>query len=288
MAGMSFVAGPATAASSNGGTEITTASGSFGMMLVVGSGNYAGFTLYFFTGDQSNQYPCTAKIVKSLPGGPGSCTGPSNDKKAEWPAITTNGAPVAGPGVNQKLLGSVNRKGIGDQITYAGHPLYLFEQAPGQLTGEGWDEPSLPPWHGVWWLMAPSGLPLPWPGTLTTTTINNKTVLAAMMLTGIGWKSFPVYSYSSDSSSTSTCNGSCATSWPPVLSEGAPGLTNPLSATNVSTITRSDRTVQLTYKGKPLYLYSQEGIVPQGMGYVATGNGNNVKAGGGTFQLVTP
>lgn len=288
MGGMSFVTGPATAASSNGGTEITTAQGSFGTMLVVGSGKYAGFTLYIFSGDESNQYPCTATIVKSLPGGPGSCTGPSNDEKAEWPAITTKGAPVAGPGVSQKLLGFVNRSGIGDQVTYAGHPLYLFEQAPGQLTGEAWDEPSLPPWHGVWWLIAPSGLPLPWPGTLTTTTIDNKTVLAAMMLTGIGWKSFPVYSYSSDTSSTSACTGSCAIAWPPVLTGGTPGLTGSLSPAHVSTITRSDGTHQLTYNDKPLYLYSQEGIIPQGTAYVATGNGNGVKVGGGTFHLITP
>jgi hypothetical protein len=43
------------------------------------------------------------------------CTGPSNDKNAEWPAITTNGKPIAGPGVSQALLGRVFRKGAGRQ-----------------------------------------------------------------------------------------------------------------------------------------------------------------------------
>jgi predicted lipoprotein with Yx(FWY)xxD motif len=278
----------ATAGSTATGTVITTTHGPFGTMLAVGSGKYAGYTLYYITSDQPNNYACTAKIVNSLPGGPGSCTGPSNDQKAEWPAITTNGAPIAGPGVNQKLLGSVNRTGIGTQVTYAGHPLYLFDQAPGQLTGEGWDEPSLPPWHGVWWVMTPSGFSLPWPGTLTTTTINNKTVLAALMLTGIGWEPFPVYSYSSDTSSTSACTGSCAAAWPPLLTQGTSSLLGGLSASSASTITRSDKTVQLAYHGKPLYLYSLEGIVPKGTGYAATGNGNGSKAAGGTFQLVTP
>ncbi|HEV2260274.1 MAG TPA: hypothetical protein VGS06_44780, partial [Streptosporangiaceae bacterium] len=47
----------------------------------------------------------------------------SNDRNAEWPAITTNGKPVAGPGVSQALLGRVFRKGVGWQVTYAGHPL---------------------------------------------------------------------------------------------------------------------------------------------------------------------
>ena len=135
------------------------------------------------------------------PGGPGSCTGPSNDQKADRARHHHDRSARAGRGVNGKLLGSVNRAGIGDQVTYAGHPLYLFDQGPGQLTGEGWDEPSLPPWHGVWWLMAPSGVALAWTVTLTTTTVNNKTVLAVLMLTGIGWEPFPVYSYSGDTAS---------------------------------------------------------------------------------------
>jgi len=48
------------------------------------------------------------------------------------------------------------RKGVGWQVTYAGHPLYLFDQQPGAVTGEGWFEPGLPPWHGIWWLMSPA------------------------------------------------------------------------------------------------------------------------------------
>jgi len=274
------------AASTPTGTVITTSDGAFGTMLVVGSGKYAGYTLYFISSDQPGKFGCTATIIKSLPGGPGSCTGPSNDQKAEWPAITTDGAPIAGAGVNAKLLGSVNRTGIGDQVTYAGHPLYLFDQGPGQLTGEGWDEPSLPPWHGVWWLMAPSGVALAWTGTLTTTTVNNKTVVAVLMLTGIGWEPFPVYSYSNDSASKSACTASCAAAWPPLLDQGTPSLLSPLSRSAVSTIDRSDGTGQLSYHGKPLYLYSVEGIVPKGAGYVATGNGSGMKVAGGTFSLV--
>jgi predicted lipoprotein with Yx(FWY)xxD motif len=255
-------------------------------MLVVGSGQYAGFTLYYITGDQPNHYACTSTIVKSLPGGPGSCTGPSNDNKAEWPAITTKGAPIAGPGVNKALLGSVTRKGIGNQITYAGHPLYLFDQAPGQLTGEGWDEPTLPPWHGLWWVMSPSGTALAWPGMLTTTTINSKTVLATLMLTGIGWEAFPVYAYSGDTSSSVACTGACAVAWPPLLTQGTPSVVGSLSAANLGAVKLSDGTSQLTYAGKPLYLYANEAIVPKGPAYVAAGNGDGVKDGTGTFELV--
>jgi predicted lipoprotein with Yx(FWY)xxD motif len=257
-------------------------------MLVVGSGKFAGYTLYLLTSDLATNPVCTATIVKAMPGGPGSCTGPSADPKAEWPAITTDGAPVAGAGVNQSLLGVVKKAGIGEQVTYAGYPLYLFDTSPGAVTGEGWDEPSLPPWHGVWWLVSPSGAPLAWPGTLTTTHIGGKTVLATMMLTGIGWEPFPIYSYSKDSSSASTCTGTCAGAWPPVLTTGRAALMGSLAAAKVSTVKRADGTEQLTYNGMPLYLFGSEGIAPQGMTYVATGNGNGAKVGGGTFHLVSP
>jgi predicted lipoprotein with Yx(FWY)xxD motif len=279
---------PAFAAAKPTGTMITTTTGPFGTMLIVGSGKYAGYTVYLFTGDGPNDYACSATIVKSLPQGPGSCTGPSSDQKAEWPALTTVGAAVAGPGVSPSLLGSVDRTGIGDQVTYAGHPLYLFDQTPGALTGEGWDEPTLPPWHGLWWVVSPSGTPLAWPETLTTTQVGAKTVLAAAMLTGIGWKDFPVYSYTKDTATASNCTGPCAIGWPPLLTNGSPAIEGGAAAADVGKLKLSDGTTQLTYKGKPLYLFAYEGIARQGMQIVVTGSGNGAKVGGGVFDLVTP
>jgi predicted lipoprotein with Yx(FWY)xxD motif len=278
----------ASAAAKPTGTVIATRPGPFGTMLVVGSGKYAGYSLYLLTSDQPSGSVCTATIIKTLPGGPGSCAGPSNDQKAEWPAITTVGSPVAGAGVTQSLLGVLKRPGIGGQVTYAGHPLYLFDQGPGQVTGEGWDEPTLPPWHGLWWLVSPTGVPLAWPGTLTTTHIGGRAVLAALMFTGIGWEPFPVYSYSKDSASTSACTGPCAAAWPPDLTNGRAALVGSLPAVDVATIKRADGTTQLTYKGKPLYLDGSEGIGLVGGIFAATGDGNGAKADGGTFQLVSP
>jgi predicted lipoprotein with Yx(FWY)xxD motif len=222
---------------------------------------------------------------------PIACAGPSNDQKAEWPAVTTTGAPIAGPGVNQKLLGTVTRAGIGEQVTYAGHPLYIFETSPDQITGEGWDEPSIPPWNGLWYLVSPSGSPLAWPGTLTTQNVGGKTVLAALELTLAGWESFPLYSYSGDSSTKSTCTGNCSVAWPPVLTSGNPALLNSLSPSKVGALTLSDGELQLTYDGHPLYFYSKENVMKGPNGFETTGSGNGVKAPSpatGTFSFVTP
>jgi predicted lipoprotein with Yx(FWY)xxD motif len=185
-------------------------------------------------------------------------------------------------------MAAVESAGIGEQVTYAGHPLYLFETSPAEITGEGWDEPDIPPWHGLWYLVSPSGNALAWPGTLKE---HNSTVLAALENTLAGWEAFPLYSYSGDTSSTSACTGSCSVAWPPVLTSGDPAQMNSLSSSKVGTIKLSDGELQLTYAGKPLYFYSNEGVTKGANGFETTGSGNAVKAPSpatGTFSFATP
>ncbi|HUB22864.1 MAG TPA: hypothetical protein VMA97_10720 [Streptosporangiaceae bacterium] len=269
------------------GTEIILANTAFGPSLAVGSGPFKNYTLYYITSDHGTSFGCTTGVTKT-PIGPITCTGPSNDKNAEWPAITTTGKPVAGPGVRQFLLGRVYRKGVGWQVTYAGHPLYLFDMQPAAVTGEGWFEPGLPPWHGVWWLISAGGQPVPWAGTLTKATIGGKTVLAEPMLTGIGWVNWPLYTFSGDSSYGTTCaqNPACARAWPPAYTNGSPGSSG-VPAGAVGTTGLPGGLSQITWNGHPLYLFSNEQAAPTSNGgAVPVGNGNGIHAFGGTFSLV--
>jgi len=270
------------------GTVITTRVTPFGRALVVGSGKYKGFSLYFITSDHGRHFGCTARPV-TTPVGKLLCTGPSGDRQAEWPAITTVGTPQARGGVSQAKLGTVRRKHVGVQITYYGHPLYLFDSGPGQVTGEGWDEPALPPWHGIWNLISPSGLAAPWAGALTTVRVGGHKILAAAMMTGIGWLDFPLYQYSKDIAfgGTSACTGACARAWPPMLTSGFPGVSTAPMAPKVNTLTAPSGT-QVAYAGHPLYLFANEVIVKTATGYAAIGNGAGLSFGGGTFSLVTP
>ena len=96
------------------GTEIIVAETAFGPTLAVGSGPFKNYTLYFISSDHGRSFGCTTGATKT-PVGPITCTGPSNDKNAEWPAITSATRPVAGPGVSQRLLSRVYRKGVGYQ-----------------------------------------------------------------------------------------------------------------------------------------------------------------------------
>jgi predicted lipoprotein with Yx(FWY)xxD motif len=74
-------------------------------MALVGSN---GHTLYLFQADKNGTSACS-----------GACA-------AAWPPDTVTGAPKAGSGVNQALLGTIKRPDGTTQITYNGHPLYYF------------------------------------------------------------------------------------------------------------------------------------------------------------------
>jgi predicted lipoprotein with Yx(FWY)xxD motif len=271
------------------GTRIILVDSPFGWSLAVGSGPFKDYTLYFISSDHDHSYGCTTGVT-STPVGPITCTGPSNDKNAEWPAITSNGGrPVASHGVIQALLSRVWRKGVGWQVTYAGHPLYLFDQAPGFVTGEGWFEPGLPPWHGIWWLMSRYGQPVPWAGTLTTTRIGGKKVLAESYMTGAGWVNFPVYTFSRDVPGVvALCSlgSACRRAWPPVLTDSSPGYTG-LPGYAIGGVGIPFGLTQVTWFGRPLYLFSNEQLTLTSTGApAALGNGNGIHAFGGTFRLV--
>src|SRR5262249_2809403 len=73
----------------------------------------------------------------------GSCAG-------FWPPLISKGQPMALRGLNQALVGTTTRSDGTEQVTYAGHPVYLFVQdtKAGQTNGEGLTD-SGGPWHAL-------------------------------------------------------------------------------------------------------------------------------------------
>ena len=43
-----------------------------------------------------------------------------------WPPVRVSGKPVAGPGIKASLLGTTARSDGKPQVTYNGHPVYLY------------------------------------------------------------------------------------------------------------------------------------------------------------------
>ena len=120
----SSCADPVTSAPT-GPATVSVESTPFGRVLVVGSGPYAGCSLYLLTSDQLHALAGADFACGNKPNAIGS---PCDT--VLWPALVTKGDPIAGPGVNATLLGTVTRTdfpGISSvqQVTYAGQPLYL-------------------------------------------------------------------------------------------------------------------------------------------------------------------
>jgi len=119
----SLAAGPARVAS---GTS------ALGKVVVDGRG----FTLYLFEKDKRGASTCSGVCL------------------AYWPPLLTKGTPLAIKGVKHSLLGSIRRADGTRQVTYAGHPLYLFsgDTKRGQANGEG-----LTDFGAAWYALMPSG-----------------------------------------------------------------------------------------------------------------------------------
>ena len=71
-----------------------------------------------------------------------------------------------------------------------------------------------------------------------------------------GGNGMTLYTYANDSAGTSTCSGGCATAWPPFT---LPAGQQPTAGSGVTgaltTLTRTDGTIQVAYDGLPLYYW---------------------------------
>jgi predicted lipoprotein with Yx(FWY)xxD motif len=119
----------------------------------------SGRTLYLFLKDKNRKSSCYGKCATF------------------WPPLMKKGALRAGAGVKAKLLGTTKRKNGKAQVTYRGHPLYLFklDHASGQIEGQGQNT-----FGAKWYALSASGTankkaPPAGGGTTTSTTTTGTT-----------------------------------------------------------------------------------------------------------------
>jgi|HubBroStandDraft_6_1064221.scaffolds.fasta_scaffold562699_2 predicted lipoprotein with Yx(FWY)xxD motif len=109
---------PTVTAPAASGAALTLRHTALGTILTNGQG----FTLYAFEADKGTTSACT-----------GACA-------AAWPPVTTTSPTVTvSGGAAKSLVGETTRPGGARQLTYAGHPLYLFtgDSNPGATSGQG-------------------------------------------------------------------------------------------------------------------------------------------------------
>jgi predicted lipoprotein with Yx(FWY)xxD motif len=113
-------------------STVRVASSSLGRILV----NSQGRTLYLFKADSRNKSACS-----------GACA-------MAWPPLLASGKPTAGHGASAALLGTIRRSDGTRQVTYKGHPLYLFvkDTKAGQTNGQG-----VVAFGAAWFALSPSG-----------------------------------------------------------------------------------------------------------------------------------
>ena len=69
---------------------------------------------------------------------------------SDWPPVRTNAKPTVDGGASSSLLGTAPRSDGEQQVTYSGHPVYLFagDKKPGETNGQG---------GGGWFALSPAG-----------------------------------------------------------------------------------------------------------------------------------
>src|SRR5437588_3396589 len=117
------------------GTKVTTHQTTRGKVLAAAAN---GRTLYLFTHDSGKTSRCSGQCATA------------------WPPLLTTSKPVAvkGSGVKATLLSTTRRSNGKLQVTYAGHPLYLYtgDTKAGQISGEGANV-----FNGHWYIVSTSG-----------------------------------------------------------------------------------------------------------------------------------
>jgi predicted lipoprotein with Yx(FWY)xxD motif len=131
--GASTTAPSSSAAGSSGAVVVATKPGKLGTILAVGPKK---MTVYLFEADTGPASACA-----------GPCAG-------VWPPVTTTGTAKAGGSALAADLGTISRADGTKQVTYKGHPLYLFakDKDQGDSYGQG-----IKSFGAGWYVLAPNG-----------------------------------------------------------------------------------------------------------------------------------
>jgi predicted lipoprotein with Yx(FWY)xxD motif len=90
-----------------------------------------------------------------------------------------------------------------------------------------------------------------------------------------------LYLWVADTGGMSSCSGACAQVWPPLLAKATPTVAGGANASDIGTITRSNGTKQVTYKGHPLYYFEADRSA-------GSTSGQGSDSFGAKWWLVTP
>lgn len=125
----------------------------------------------------------------------------------------------------------------------------------------------------------PASEPAPQPaGTAAVVKVMNTPKLGKVIVES---KGMTLYDFRKDKGTTSSCYGECAVAWPPLLTSGAPKAMGGAEQSLLGTTKRKDGTVQVTYKGHPVYGFVEDSKPGET-------NGNDFNGFGGQWYALLP
>jgi predicted lipoprotein with Yx(FWY)xxD motif len=90
-----------------------------------------------------------------------------------------------------------------------------------------------------------------------------------------------LYLFAKDRHGKSTCSGSCAVYWPPLIASGKPKAGAGARQSLLGTTRRANGRLQVTYRHHPLYRYAGDSAKGQT-------NGQGLNASGGLWWVLSP
>jgi predicted lipoprotein with Yx(FWY)xxD motif len=123
---------PSPKTASERSATIGAANTSLGRILVDSNGR----TLYLFKKDNGTKSACSGACADA------------------WPPVRADGKPTVAAGADASQVGTTRRSDGKPQVTYNGHPLYVYQgdQKPGDTTGQGSTGFGAP-----WYALSPAG-----------------------------------------------------------------------------------------------------------------------------------
>jgi predicted lipoprotein with Yx(FWY)xxD motif len=113
------------------GTVIKSANSQFGKMLFDGTGQ----AIYLFDKEGTTKPECYGACAEA------------------WPPVLTEGTPIAADGTRASLLGTTKRTDDTTQVTYGGHPLYVYaHEAKNEVKCH-----NIRGFGGLWLIVTPQG-----------------------------------------------------------------------------------------------------------------------------------
>ena len=180
-------------------------------------------SLYIFANDVSGESNCNDGCLNA------------------WPVFYMEDVAV-GEGLELADFSTITRADGAKQTTYQGWPLYYFasDESPSDVKGDGVGS--------VWF-----GAKVDYSLAVAKQNIDDTDVSYLVDAEG---KS--LYFFENDSENTSNCAGGCLSAYPSFQVKDELILPSLLKSSEFSTINRTDGTTQLTFKGRPLYYFSDD------------------------------